>query len=181
MKQHEATEKRIGDYLFYIRPFHAFTAANISGELISAIAPALAGLAPLARQDGDTDLMNLDVSAFSGAMSGLSGDKVEGLLKKLLTKHKNISVENAEAVKDDDDDNIVKINGVTELDNDTANAIFCGSAQDMFILAVEVINVNFKGFFSKISSQFGLQKAITETKKTVRKSTDDLTHRSLAN
>lgn len=151
MKQHETTEKTVGENTFYIRPFPAFTAANISGELISVLAPAVAGLAPLAMGagdsdgDGNVDFMNLDVSSFSGAMSGLSGDKVENLLKKLLTKHGNISVETAEGVK--------------RLDNDLANEIFCGSAQDMFVLAVEVINVNFKGFFKKISGQFGLQKA----------------------
>lgn len=153
MKQHETTEKKVGENTFYIRPFPAFTAANISGELISVLAPAVAGLAPLAMgasdSDGDVDFMNLDVAAFSGAISGLSGDKVENLLKKLLTKHDNISVETADGVK--------------RLDNDLANEIFCGSAQDMFVLAVEVINVNFKGFFKKISGQFGLQKAQPET------------------
>lgn len=149
MKQHETTEKKIGENTFYIRPFAAFTAANISGELISVLAPAVAGLAPLAMgasDDGDDiDFMNLDVASFSGAVSGLSGDKVENLLKKLLTKHDNISVETEDGVK--------------RLDNDLANEIFCGSAQDMFILAVEVINVNFKGFFKKLGGQFGLQKA----------------------
>lgn len=151
MKQHETTEKTVGENTFYIRPFAAFTAANISGELISVLAPAVAGLAPLAMgasdsdSNADPDFMNLDVASFSGALSGLSGDKVENLLKKLLTKHDNISVETADGVK--------------RLDNDLANEIFCGSAQDMFILAVEVINVNFKGFFKKLGGQFGLQKA----------------------
>lgn len=149
MKQHETTEKKIGENTFYIRPFAAFTAANISGELIAVLAPAVAGLAPLAMSasdsDAEPDFMNLDVASFSGAMSGLSGDKVENLLKKLLTKHDNISVETEDGVK--------------RLDNDLANEIFCGSAQDMFILAVEVINVNFKGFFEKLGGQFGLQKA----------------------
>lgn len=149
MKQHETTEKKIGENTFYIRPFPAFTAANISGELIAMLAPAVAGLAPLAISASDSnaepDIMNLDVASFSGAISGLSGDKVENLLKKLLTKHGNVSVETEDGVK--------------RLDNDLANEIFCGSAQDMFILAVDVINVNFEGFFKKISGQFGLQKA----------------------
>lgn len=153
MKQHETTEKTVGENTFYIRPFAAFTAANISGELISVLAPAVAGLAPLAMgasdSDDDIDFMNLDVASFSGAVSGLSGDKVENLLKKLLTKHGNISVETEDGVK--------------RLDNDLANEIFCGTAQDMFVLAVEVINVNFKGFFKKISGQFGLRKAQPET------------------
>lgn len=148
MKQHEVrSEKEISGNTFYIRPFPAFTAANISGELAVVLAPAIAGLAPaFMNNDAESDVMNLDVSSFGGALSGLSGDKVEGLLKKLLTKHNNISVETEDGVK--------------PLDNDLANEIFCGSTQDMFILAVEVINVNFKGFFSKIGGQFGLQKAV---------------------
>lgn len=159
MKQHETSEKQISGNTFYIRPFPAFTAANISGELAAVLAPAITGLAPLAMaaSGAESDVMNLDVSAFSGAMSGLSGDKVEGLLKKLLTKYNNVSVE----IED----------GVKPLDNDLANEIFCGSAQDMFILAVEVINVNFKGFFEKIGGQFGLQKAQPKVKNTTPKGT----------
>ncbi|GHU97338.1 hypothetical protein FACS1894208_12670 [Clostridia bacterium] len=159
MKQHETTEKTVNGTQFYIRPFPAFTAANISGELAVVIAPAIAGLAPLAMNaDADSDISNLDVSSFSGALNGLSGEKVENLLKKLLTKHNNVSVETEDGVK--------------PLDNDLANEIFCGSAQDMFILAVEVINVNFKGFFAKLGGQFGLQKVVAE-KKTTRKNTED--------
>ena len=108
MKQHETTEKKIGENTFYIRPFPAFTAANISGELIAMLAPAVAGLAPLAMSASDSsaepDIMNLDVASFSGAISGLSGDKVENLLKKLLTKHGNVSVETEDGVKRLDND-----------------------------------------------------------------------------
>ena len=34
MKQQETTQKTIGENKFYIRPFPAFRAANISGELV---------------------------------------------------------------------------------------------------------------------------------------------------
>jgi hypothetical protein len=160
MKQHDVlSHKTIGENTFHVRPFPAFTAANISGELAGVLAPALAGLAPLATQGGDSDVMNIDISTFSGAMAGLSGDKVENLLKKLLTKHGNISVETEDGVK--------------SLDNDLANEIFCGSAQDMFILAVEVISVNFSGFFAKIGNQFGFRKAVTGATTITPTSTDD--------
>lgn len=159
MKQHEVkSEKTIDGNTFYIRPFPAFAAANISGELAAVLAPAIAGLAPLAMNAGESDVMNVDVSSFSGAMSGLSGDKVENLLKKLLTKHNNISVETEDGVK--------------LLDNDLANEIFCGSAQDMFILAAEVVNVNFKGFFENIGNLFGFRKATGE-KMAILTNTDD--------
>ena len=145
MKQHETNKKEIGGNQFYIRPFPAFTAANISGELAAVLAPALSGIAGVVMNSNESNFLDIDVSSFSGAMSGLSGDKVENLLKKLLTKNKNISVETEDGVK--------------LLDDDLANELFCGSAQDMFILAVEVINVNFKGFFGKLASRFGFQKS----------------------
>jgi hypothetical protein len=119
MKQHEvSSEKQIGEHTFYVRPFPAFTAANISGELTNALAPALGLIVSLVQQRNETDVLNLDVSSLGGALSGLSGDKVENLLKKLLTKHSNISVETDDGVK--------------LLDNDIANDIFSGAAQDIF-------------------------------------------------
>jgi hypothetical protein len=143
MKQHEIKrEKEIGGVKFYIRAFPAFTAANISGDLAAAISPAMAGLVPLAMQRGQADIMNIDVSQFSGALAGLSGDKLEALLKKLLTKHGNISVETDDGVK--------------LLDNDLGDEVFCGEVQNMFILAFEVIQANFGGFFKNLAGQFGL-------------------------
>ena len=37
MKQMEVTEKKIGDNTFYIKPFPAFVAVNISGDLASVV------------------------------------------------------------------------------------------------------------------------------------------------
>lgn len=147
MKQHDVlSTKEIGGNTFYIRPFPAFTAVNISGELGAIFAPTIAGVVPIAMSTEEgKGIADLDVSSIGNALSSLSGDRVESLMKKLLTKHGNISV---------DYDGTVKV-----LDNDIANEIFCGAAQDMFILAAEVINVNYKGFFSKLADQFGLRKS----------------------
>jgi hypothetical protein len=153
LKQHNVVkEKELGGNTFYIRPFPAFTAANISGELGGIVAPVVAGALPFLGDGGDA--VNLDASAFGSAMSALSGDKVESLLKKLLIKHGNISVKpagEAEAVT---------------LDSDLANELFCGSAQDMFVLAFEVIQANFSGFFENIASRFGLRKVTAPTQGT---------------
>jgi hypothetical protein len=154
LKQHTIKrEKEIGGNHFYIRPFPAFTAANISGELAGVLAPALAGAVPLLGSS-ESDVMNLDVSSFGGALSSLNGDKVEKLLNKLLVKHGNITV---------------KLKGESEpvlLDGDLVNEVFCGEAQDMFILAYEVVQANFTGFFEKIGGQFGIRKATPTTAKT---------------
>lgn len=153
VKQMEVTEKKIGENTFYIKPFAAFTAVNISGELAAVITPLLGGLAALLGSgDGDQEegknIMDVQVEdalpAVTQAFSSISGDKFERLMKKLLIDHKNISVE-GESTEGE----------LKPLTFDLANEVFCGEVQDMYILCFEVIRLNFKGFFSKISTQFG--------------------------
>lgn len=166
MKQMEVTEKKIGDNTFYIKPFPAFVAVNISGELASVVTPLLGGIAALVGgkvgEDGTSDgaeknIMDVDVEdalpVLTSAFSSISGDKFERLMKKLLIDNKNISVE-SEAT-----DGEVKL-----LTYDLANEVFCGDVQDMYILCFEVIRLNFKGFFSKIGDRFGDLKGILQTK-----------------
>ena len=79
----------------------------------------------------------------AGAVSGLSGTVVETLLRQLLVDYGNIAYDDPET-------------GATpKLTMDKANELFCGEVQDMFILAVEVIKVNYNGFFKKLAAQFG--------------------------
>ena len=82
--------------------------------------------------------------AVTQAFSSISGDKFERLMKKLLIDHKNISVEGEST---EGEPKLLTL--------DLANEVFCGEVQDMYILCFEVIRLNFKGFFSKISTQFG--------------------------
>ena len=37
----------------------------------------------------------------------------------------------------------------------TGKLVFCGDIQDMLILAMEVVKLNYSGFFSKLAAQFG--------------------------
>lgn len=160
--QLKTTEKVIGDNHFYIRPFPAFTAANISGELAAVLSPMLGGLVALIGADSgeekdkkkSTNFLDTDVEdavpVLAKSFSGLSGDKFESLMKKLLCDHKNISVESE-----------VTDGQVVIMDYDIANEVFCGDVQDMYILCWEVIKINFAGFFKKIGAQFGgLQEAL---------------------
>ena len=150
MKQQEATRVAIGDYNFYITPFPAMIAANMTGDLAALATPVLAGLAPilgkaLNQEDGsvlDTDIGG-EVPAVAGAFSSISGDRLERLLQKLLIDHKNISYEGMDDEKP------------KRLGRDDVNEIFCGEVQDMFILAYHVIKLNFSGFFKKLTSRFG--------------------------
>lgn len=156
MKQMEVTEKTIGENTFYLKPFPAFVAVNISGELAAILTPMLGGIAALVgatsngsgTEEKPDSIMDVEIEdalpALSQAFSGLSGDKFERLMKKLLIDHKNISVE-GEATDGD-----AKL-----LTYDLANEVFCGDVQDMYILCFEVIRLNFKGFFTKLGAQFG--------------------------
>lgn len=148
MKQLEAHSVTIGDNVFYIRPFPAFKAANMSGELAALVLPMLTGVAPLLGGDNtDKSLFDMDLEAaaptIAEAFSNLSGDKVEAILKHLLIAGKNVSYENPDTGK------------AVMLTEDAANEIFCTEVQNMFLLAFEVIRTNYAGFFTKLAAQFG--------------------------
>lgn len=154
MKRMEVTQKKIGEYTFYIKPFPAFTAANISGDLAALAAPMIGALAPLVGNEPKTTgeavsgIMDTDIEdalpTITKAFSSLSGSQFERLMKKLLIDSENISVE-GEAT-----DGQTKI-----MSYDLANEVFCGELQDMFVLCFEVLKLNFGGFFKKLGAQSG--------------------------
>ncbi len=144
MKQLSITEKTIGETHFYIKPFPAFTAANISGELTSLLAPALGGLGAVKKDGVNTeDFLNMELSdalpAVAAALGSMNGDKLEALLKKLIVDHGNVSVE--------DESGHAQI-----LTADLANEVFCGEVENMVILAAEVVKINFSKVFTKLAA-----------------------------
>ena len=162
LKQLESTERKIGDNTFYITPFPAFRAANLSGELASVLAPlsgVVAAVMSGANTDGkEFDLTNLDVRKLAAGMSGcaeLSGDKLEAVMKKLLLGG-HISVE----FQDENGEMSME-----KLDVDLANEIFCGEIQDMYVLCVYVIQLNFNGFFKRLAAQSGAAKSAGKPRK----------------
>ena len=164
VKQLETTEKVIGENTFYIRPFPAFVAAGISGDLAAILSPLLGGVAALLG-DNKENVLDMDAEkalpAITSAFSTLSGDKVEYLLTKLLIKHENVSVSGPAT------------DGETKrLNMDLANEVFCGEVQDMYVLCFEVIRLNFKGFFKKLGDRFGNLQGILEKVKPSTKSTE---------
>ena len=166
MKMMEVIEKQIGEHMFYIRPLPAFYSANLSGELANFLTPvfgSLATLADVAGDDGQFHLEDIDMEkigpALSDAMSGVSGDKVETLMRKLLLNKQNISVSGPAT------DGDVKL-----LDTDLVNEVFCGEIQDMYLLCFEVIKFNFKGFFKKFGARFG---NLTSVLRDMQKNTSD--------
>ena len=174
MKAFEVTRKTINGNTFYIRPFPAFKSAYISGEVFGFLSPLAASLIPTAMGaigSSDEGVMDIDISssitALTSGLGSVNGDKIESLLKKLLIQYKNISVE-AEGDRE--------ANLLTE---DLADEVFCGEVQDMFVLAFEVIKVNFPGIFKKLGDQFGevidaLQKKMKKLQDTEPSTQDNL-------
>lgn len=153
MKQLQTTMEKVGGIGFYIKPFPALKAANISAELASVLTPVLGALAPLATSD--EELMDTDVSVAAEAISKLSldGNDLEKLIRKLLLGG-HIAVE----LQDEDSGKVSQY----VLDEDILNEIFCGETQDMFVLCFYVIRLNFKGFFKKFNVLSGKVQALKE-------------------
>lgn len=155
MKQMEVTEIALGEYMFYLKPFPAFKAANISGEIATLVVPVLGAMLPLLDNNSDTP-GDAAVAGLAQALGNLSGDQLEKLVRKLLIENNNISVE-GEAT-----------NGKARpLNQDLANEIFCGDVFGMFQLCWEVLKLNYSGFFEKLKgTQFGslLTSTVTEAK-----------------
>lgn len=156
LKQMESKKVKVGDNEFYIKPFPAFKAANLTGELASVLSPLLGAVAPLVGGDnGVENIMDMDVNKAAEKMAehtigniNISGDKVEALMRKLLLGG-NIVIE----YEDDNGDTQQDV-----LDKDLADEVFCGNVQDMFVLCVHVIKLNFNGFFSKLANLSGKAK-----------------------
>lgn len=153
LRQTESKHVIVGKRDFYIKPFPAMKSANLSGELASMLTPLLAALLPFAKEteEGIDSLMDIKVEEaipeISKVFENLSGDKLELLLRKLLITSKNIVVEiESESTGEPEQ---------TILNEDLLNELFCGEVQDMFLLAFEVIRLNFNGFFKKLGILFG--------------------------
>lgn len=150
LRQTEPKEAIVDGVKFYIRPLPAFKAANLTGELATVLAPLFASIASMNKEENNDGLMDIEIEQaaplVSKAFEGISGDKVEILLKKLLISNKNI------AVKFEDEEGEEEIEVLTE---EIANEIFCGEVQSMFILAYHVIRLNFNGFFKRLAAPSG--------------------------
>lgn len=149
LKQMEPTKEKVGGYNFYITPFAAFKAANLTGELASVLAPLLGVLAPLV---GDGNLMDVDAGKAAEAMmncTAINGDKLEKLMQKLLLGGHIVAEVPNEAGDIE----------AQRLDMDIANEVFCGEVQDMFILCFHVIKLNFQGFFKRFAALSGKERS----------------------
>lgn len=156
IKQIEPNRVSLCGVDFAIYPFGAMKAANLSGELGKFLGPVVAGCLPLI--GSNDDVLSLDLKdampLVTGAFSTLDGDTIEKLFRKLLLQQ-NISCSYTDPATGQQVQ--------TWLTQDVLDQIFCQNVDDMYRLAYEVINVNFKGFFKKLLGQSGglSQKVVT--------------------
>ena len=168
IKQIEPNRVSLCGVDFAIYPFGAMKAANLSGELGKFLGPIVAGCLPLIGSNDD-DVLSMDLKdampLVTGAFSTLDGDTIEKLFRKLLLQQ-NISC----SYTDPATGQPVQ----TWLTQDVLDQVFCQNVDDMYRLAYEVINVNFKGFFKKLLGQSGglSQKVVTILSGSMENSTE---------
>ncbi|MCI9180546.1 MAG: hypothetical protein HFG50_11185 [Lachnospiraceae bacterium] len=173
MKQMEPTAVMVGGMKFYITPFPAFKAANISGELASVLAPLLGSLFSLvgSMKEAGKNVMDIDIDSIDADKAAeavmncplISGDKLEALMRKLLLGgHIVVRVTNDEGESE-----------AQRLDMDLANELFCGEIQEMFVLCFHVIKLNYKGFFRRFADLSGKLRSAAETGKAGGEKTEE--------
>lgn len=158
----DATRVTYGDVEYAIFPFPAMTAAGIMGDLAKYIGPIVSALMPLfaggatgkteeeigAAALGNAMKMDMNdvVSMLQSALSTMDGESLQRVVASLLTKHGNITYE----YRDDTGRPIVR-----KLTSAALDELFIGNLDCMLKLCVDVVRVNYSGFFSKLLSQYG--------------------------
>lgn len=151
------TKVTYGNAEYAIYPFPAMTAAGISGDVARFAGPIVAGVAPIlfdGSGNGKTDalsaLMNTDIKdlgpMINTALSTLGKDNVQKILSELLLDYGNIAVEYR-----DETGKLIQC----RLTKEVADEIFIGQLDIMFSLCIDVINLNYKGFFTSLIDRSG--------------------------
>lgn len=140
-----------GDNLFYIRPMDPFSSVNLLGDLTKTLSP-IAGKASAAAVGGDKgkgkqSILDAELNAasiegiFTAIAENVDGAKIESLLKRILNEqYISVRVSGQEAVR---------------LTREVIAELFTGNAQDMLMLAFEVLKVNYGGFTKLFRSLSG--------------------------
>ena len=167
---------------FHVFPFSAFTAANLSADVIHLLAPVIGGLMPLiskasssagaTSRDAAMDSAGEDPGNPSGEQerSGQSILDVDIDMDKagaiLATAFRELSGDEVERVLK----NLLTENrnisyesetGVREwMTQDLADELFCGQPHGLFILAFHVIVRNYSGFFGSAVPLSGVLQSV---------------------
>ena len=151
LKQMVVEPVEIAGVKYYILPFPAFKSANVSGELASVLGPVLGVFTPLLGEQ--KNIMDVDANKAASAMANvqISGSNIERLMRQLLLGgHISFEIEGESA---------------EELTEDAVNELFCGDAQNMFVLCFHVIKLNFNGFFKRFTDLSGKARSVKGQRK----------------
>ena len=165
MKRDDNKKVTLGGYNFYIYPFGAMRAAHISGDLFGVAAPLVAAIASLLSANGLDDsnesIMDMDagkaIRYIIPAFSTINGETVEKLIRLLIIKYQNVAY-------DTDEDQVAKW-----LDENEVDIVFRRDLPNLYMLAWEVIKLNFGGFFEMLSNLFGEQDGVLAETTTLRR------------
>lgn len=165
-KSLEPTYVTYEDVTYAIYPFPAMTAVEVSGDLASFLGPIFSALIPLfsgasgQTQDelgasalGNLSKMNNEqvVPMIKDALTGVDGKTVRAMMTKLLIAYDNITCE----YEDPDRGVLVQ----KKLTAGLLDELFIGNLDSMLLLAIDVVKVNFAGFFEKLLNRSGSRQA----------------------
>lgn len=148
VKRMQTKEVSIGENVFKIRPLGAMDAAYIFGDITSIILPIMGTVAV---SSGDEDAasidlfqgVSLDTESLANSLGKINGQKLTVLIEELVLKNKNVSFQDPESSA---------WNILTRSDFDE---VFCMDLSGAIRLCVAVIQQNYSGFFSELSTLFG--------------------------
>jgi len=142
----------VGEYTYHIMPWAPFKAAKNLGTLQKYILPVVGKLADGVAHNPDVLEMdtNTDMGSIMSCLDGtfqeianrLDENAIDALLKMILDSE-YISVDDPATGKP------------AKLTEPVLNRLFTGNIADMFVLAAEVIKVNYSDFFTIFGSRFG--------------------------
>lgn len=168
----EATHVSYNDVEYAIFPFPAMVATGIAGDLAKYIGPIVSALAPLVSGDlksttvdemgteilGNVMQRQVDelVPVLQSAFSALDGKSLQKVVSSLLTTNGNINYEYV----DDNGRAVTK-----RLTASTMDELFIGNLDVMLKLCIDVVRVNYSGFFGNLLSQSGGQQGKSKGQK----------------
>lgn len=148
VKRMQAQDFSAGDTAFKIRPLGAMDAAYVFGDVTSIVLPILGTVAVSSGDEEAASLemfngMKLDTESLAASLGKINGQKLTALANELILKHQNVSFY-------DTDSQNWKV--LTRGDFDE---IFCMDLAGIIHLCVAIIQQNYSGFFSELSTLFG--------------------------
>lgn len=151
------TKVKVGENEFFVHPFSAFDSIGLSGDLLKIASPILSALNSSMLENGTGDILDIEIESIApviaGAVQSLNGEVVKDLMRKLLLSE-NVAFNDKETgeakwLKESDCDDLFE------------------DIIEMYMLAWNVIKVNYGSFFGSQGRLFGKgQKSTLQEAKT---------------